>query len=596
MRLTLNLLSLAAALFAAHALMRGLLPAPFPDLPVAVRGVLALVVLGLGIRGYAAGRGKPPLHEANARRKPGWIDHAAAAGALLALHFAFLWLLGAASPLIERIGLAAEPWLRPEAAAKRIELDAAAAESDRPGNWLWQDRRSRTLAQRTNLRPGNRPEVFLRFATPEDAAAVVGRPAYLSSFALSAYSRGRWTTPTTTASTTVADEDGIARFPTPPRRDISKRIDHEVFHGNNPAGQNVLTALQGVESAEIAVLEQYDNGFMMLPAAPDQGMGFQYRVASRPLVLADLPQEIPVTAPEDTPSFLLELPRNPRIANHLRDQARAIAGEAPTIRSITALETWMREAFDYSLETTNPQNLDPLENFLFAERRGHCEHFAMTAALMLRSLGIPARVAYGWAGGTWYETSQLMVFRAREAHAWTEVWLPDFGWVVIDPTPPTGIDGTRSRVAPRDEEPPDPEEEWTDDEEIIDETRIDLTAAWLLGIFGLPALAMFAVRSRMRGGITAPGRFVGANLMPSSGYLGAWCAACPPRHPGETLRQQLRRQENPPPFTSRLIEYHYRTIYTPAQRQPATERELERAIRKWHKERLPATMEKSGAE
>jgi transglutaminase-like putative cysteine protease len=582
MRAALNILSLAIALFAAHALMRGLLPEPLATIPVAIRGVLALVVLGLGIRGYSATRIASRNHQANVRRKPSWVDHTAAAGVLLALHFAFLWLLGAAPPVIERIGIAAEPWLRPEAAAKRVEL---AADANASGNWLWQDRRSRSLPQRTNLRPGNRPEVFLRFDTPSDASTLLGNSAYLSSFALSKFAGDRWTTPTTSPSILDADDDGITQFTTPSGRAAFDLIRHEVFHGVNTSGQNVLVSLQGLEEVEFPRLEQYDDGFLMLPSASENTLGFQYQAASRPLVLGNLPQSLHVQPQPQSPENLLELPENPRIADHLHDQTRAIVGENPTIRSLIDLETWIRDAFDYSLETTNPQNLDPLENFLFAERRGHCEHFAMTAALMLRSIGIPTRVAYGWAGGTWYGSSQLMVFRSREAHAWTELWLPDYGWIVMDPTPPAGINGTRSRVAPPDEKPPDPMDEWAEYDVSIDTTRIDLAAAWLLGIFGLPALVMLAMRRRIRGRFTKSGEAMVPGSIPTTGYLAAWCAACPPRHPGETLRQQIHRQATAPAFASCLIEYHYRIQYTPSRRSTHTERELEREIRKWLKER-----------
>lgn len=585
MRLALNILSLAVALFLAHALMRGWVPSFLAELPLAIRGVLALVILSLGLRGYSAGRGKLRIDEASARRKRSWLDHTAAAGALLCLHFAFLWLLGAAPPVIERIGIAAEPWLRPEAAAKRRELAAETTDGDRSGNWLWQDRRSRSLPQRTNLRPGNRPEVFLRFATPEDASAVIGNSAYLSSFTLSKFAEDRWTTPTASAIDIEADDTGFARFLVAPARAAFARIEHEVFHSINLSGQNVLISLQGLEAVEITSLAQYDDGFAMLPDPLEDQLGFQYRAASRPLTLRELPPDTPAATSTQAPLILLDLLANARIALHLRDQAESIAGEAPTIRSLLTLESWMREAFDYSLETANPQNLDPLENFLFAERSGHCEHFAMTAALMVRSMGIPSRVAYGWAGGTWYEASRLMVFRSREAHAWTEIWLPDYGWIVMDPTPPDATNGTRSRVASPDEEPPDPMEEWNEDEEMIDTTRIDIAAAWLLGIFGIPALGFVVLRNRMARGFNANQPFGSRIGIPSSGYLGAWCAACPPRHPGETLRQQIRRQETSPAFASRLIEYHYRVHYSHSQRDTATERQLERAIRKWHKER-----------
>jgi len=584
MRTTLNILSLTVATCVAYALMRGWLPAPLDMLPLAARGLFAIVVLALGVCGYAAWRGNRQCDAANLHRKPGWLDYTAATTTLLALHFGFLWLLGAAPPVIERIGIAAEPWLRPEAAAKRIDAAADAADASGTGNWLWQDRRTRALPHRGILRPGNRPEVFLRFDSPADAAAVVGSSAYVVSFVLSKFATDRWTTPQAEATLIEADEDGYIRFTAPAGRASQRPVAHQVFHGINRSGQNVLVALQGVKEVGIPQLESYGEGFLMLPQADDDAAGFQYHASSRPLAIGDLPQDLSVMLDPDSPDSLLEIPENKRVADYLRRQSIAIAGEKPTIGSLMALESWIRDAFEYSLETTNPSNLDPLENFLFAEQRGHCEHFAMTTALMLRSLGIPTRIAYGWTGGTWYESSQLMVFRAREAHAWTEFLLPDHGWIIMDTTPPSAIGGTRARLAPPDEPPPDPIEELAGDMQDDASARIDRAASWLLGIFGIPAALMLALRSRSRRrtttGTATMGR--GADV---GGYLGAWGASCPPHHPGETLRQQIRRQQPSPPFANRLIEYHYFIHYTHADRDPKVERDLERAIREWSKQR-----------
>jgi transglutaminase-like putative cysteine protease len=370
----------------------------------------------------------------------------------------------------------------------------------------------------------------------------------------------------------------------PPERNAVRPVVHEIFHGANPSGQNVLIALQGVEWVEIAPLDAYDDGFVMLPAVDESSTGYQYRAASRPLVLADLPADTPVAVDSAVATEYLEIPGPGRVATFLVSQARGIVGETPTTASLIALETWLQNAFDYSLETTNPENLDPLENFLFSERRGHCEHFAMTGALMLRAVGIPARVTYGWAGGTWYEASRLMVFRSREAHAWTELWLPGHGWVVMDPTPPSGVHGTRSRIAPPEETPPDPVEEFTYEHEQVEAARVDHFAFALLTCSTLAAIAVVVWRRR-RGDRSGSAAFDQAPDARTPGYLGAWAAACPPRYPGETLRQQLRRLEDPPHFARRLLDYHYHVQYRQTGPKPRFERALERDIRAWHRAR-----------
>ncbi len=584
-----KILCLASALVAAYTLMSNALPAgPLDALPLAARGFMALAVLVLGILAFTAGGRIMPGPVAACRRTRNRIDQAATAGVRLVILAAFLWLLGAAPRAVERVGLAAEPWLRPAVAEKRAELEPAAAETTREGNWLWSDRRSRALPRQTNLRPGNRPEVFLRFDTPEDAAVVLESQAYLSAFALSKYERGRWTVPNASPEPPPVIREKTTSFTTPDSRTRFPLVSHEVFHGASAAGQNLLTALQGVESVELTSLDPAADGFTILPDPSGTGIGYRYRARSRPLTLSDLPPDTVFPVRDGTPSRLLDLPENERVSTHLATQAREIAGEIPTAGSLARLEEWLRNAYDYSLQTFNPGDLDPLENFLFAERAGHCEHFAITATFMTRALGLPSRIAYGWAGGSWYQSSSLMVFRSREAHAWTEIHLPEYGWVVMDATPPSGIDGTRARVAPADETPPDPEEEFVYDAEAIDTSRIDHAAAWLLGILGLPVLAVLRIRVRGHSTHSAyRAASSGSRGNAAEGYLDAWLAACPPHHPGETLREQIRRLDGPerPPFAERLTGYHYRVRYSRERRDPATERELERAIRKWHRNR-----------
>ena len=79
----------------------------------------------------------------------------------------------------------------------------------------------------------------------------------------------------------------------------------------------------------------------------------------------------------------------------------------------------------------------PLLSFLDT-KQGYCQHFAGTMALMLRYLGIPARVAAGFTSGTYKSGSDEWVVTDHDAHAWVEVYFPDIGWLTFDPTPGRG--------------------------------------------------------------------------------------------------------------------------------------------------------------
>lgn len=89
--------------------------------------------------------------------------------------------------------------------------------------------------------------------------------------------------------------------------------------------------------------------------------------------------------------------------------------------------------FSYSL-TPPPLGRDSVDDFLFNTREGYCEHFASAFAVMMRSAGVPARVVTGYQGGFFNRVGEYWLVRNSDAHAWTEVWLQDRGWVRIDPT------------------------------------------------------------------------------------------------------------------------------------------------------------------
>ena len=89
--------------------------------------------------------------------------------------------------------------------------------------------------------------------------------------------------------------------------------------------------------------------------------------------------------------------------------------------------------FEYTLE---PPRLgeNPVDEFFFDTKKGFCEHYAGSFVLLLRAAGIPARVVTGYQGGEVNPITRQLVVRQSEAHAWSEVWFADLGWVRIDPT------------------------------------------------------------------------------------------------------------------------------------------------------------------
>ncbi len=109
-----------------------------------------------------------------------------------------------------------------------------------------------------------------------------------------------------------------------------------------------------------------------------------------------------------------------------------------------AVETYLQNSFGYTLEQ-KAGGSEPLADFLFNVREGHCEYFATAMAVMLRTQGIATRVVNGFQQGEYNETADVYVVRQKNAHSWVEVFFPkENAWVPFDPTP---FDGQSSSAA-----------------------------------------------------------------------------------------------------------------------------------------------------
>ncbi|RRU08806.1 DUF3488 and transglutaminase-like domain-containing protein [Stenotrophomonas sp. 278] len=122
---------------------------------------------------------------------------------------------------------------------------------------------------------------------------------------------------------------------------------------------------------------------------------------------------------------------NPRAAALAR-QWRRDAGSNDAAIVNRALE-WIRSRFAYTLSTPAPGR-NAVDEFLFDQQAGFCQHFSSSFVVLMRNAGIPARVVTGFAGGQRNPYGDYWVVRRMDAHAWAEVWLPERGWVRVDPT------------------------------------------------------------------------------------------------------------------------------------------------------------------
>jgi hypothetical protein len=129
----------------------------------------------------------------------------------------------------------------------------------------------------------------------------------------------------------------------------------------------------------------------------------------------------------------LELP--PRLDSRIPSLATKITSSSDSnYTRAKAIEDYLRKNLGYTLDLPGDET-DPLAHFLFERKKGHCEYFASSMAIMLRTIGIPSRVVNGFRGGEYNDLNQTYIIRGRDAHSWVEAFFPEYGWVTFDPTP-----------------------------------------------------------------------------------------------------------------------------------------------------------------
>jgi len=157
----------------------------------------------------------------------------------------------------------------------------------------------------------------------------------------------------------------------------------------------------------------------------------QLRQRSTNLTAASRYRKLPADVPEEIGRIARE-----RTADATTDYDRVLA-----------LQDWMRDSFEYSesapvSEGYDGSGVDVIARFLTDEQSGYCVHFSSALAVMARSLGIPSRIAVGYAPGTpagsTGDGDRVYSTRSDELHAWTEVWFDGVGWVGFDATPGAG--------------------------------------------------------------------------------------------------------------------------------------------------------------
>jgi hypothetical protein len=148
---------------------------------------------------------------------------------------------------------------------------------------------------------------------------------------------------------------------------------------------------------------------------------------------------LPFGFPNRGPAMLALVGRQPSLYRYLplaRLAEQLTRGARTPYDAVEKLEQWFVSSGTFRYSNHPPVVAPALVGFVTRTHAGYCQYFAGAMALMLRYLGIPARVAVGFAGGTYDPKQRVWNISDREAHAWVEVWFKGYGWLPFDPTPP----------------------------------------------------------------------------------------------------------------------------------------------------------------
>jgi len=268
------------------------------------------------------------------------------------------------------------------------------------------------------------PQAYLQFHkhyTPRNRL-------YLNSYPLEKLEHDIWSVNTVTHIQHIAGEDGwidlseqvIGRqqFPT-----LRYFISHHPSH-------RLMLSLSGPERVKLAsVLEIASNRYILEKTTPSEKY-VKYQGSAKQITISQITNpKIPTTFSQ----HLTEHTYNTSLAHLFAEQQVQLSALPQLKDKVRAIRQFLKDNYSYSLTINDSE--DGLSEFLLKEKKGSCIHFSTSAAHLLRAQGIPCRIMIGWSGGKFFPDRNLQVFYGKDYHAWLEILLEDYGWVIFDSTP-----------------------------------------------------------------------------------------------------------------------------------------------------------------
>lgn len=219
--------------------------------------------------------------------------------------------------------------------------------------------------------------------------------------------------------------------PTDRKRLISQEVILE------PVDTPVIFGAPNIVSIEGQFSSVHINALGALSFSDTPATRVSYTVTSQiPVLTRKDAAVISVRMPMEDEDIYLQVPEK---MDRIRNLAHEVTLLSQTqLQKVLSIEAFLEKNYRYTLKVKPSLLESPIDDFLFSQKAGFCEHYATSMILMLRTLKIPSRLVTGFLPGEWNGISRHFTVRQSNAHAWVEVWFPGAGWYPFDPTPMIG--------------------------------------------------------------------------------------------------------------------------------------------------------------
>jgi hypothetical protein len=291
------------------------------------------------------------------------------------------------------------------------------------------------------------PQIVMRVELPDQSAGGKDR-FYLRGLAYDQYNGRSWSHSGTRQRSLnlVADGTFLVRPPgSHPLASPSETIRQDILLETLDTSVLFAAPFAELVSGEFLTLQADAMSGIHLPFPPSSRI--RYSVTSQVPQLGTNERTASTLAYPDPIRFhYLQVPLG---LEQVADLAHRVTQRAATpFEQTQMIQQHLLENYRYSLESEVATLSHPLEEFLFTRKTGYCEHYATAMVVMLRTVGIPARLVTGFLATEWNEYGGYFTVRQRDAHAWVEVYFPHSGWITMDPTPTISAAVATSRWEP----------------------------------------------------------------------------------------------------------------------------------------------------